>query len=118
MSEEAKTYNIMDLVSQSYIVAVNGSDLQQDGRGINLTTRVVPLPGTEPTDEYYLILCENDDYYYIPRSQLENMKVGKQIVIGEDASLRVKRVKVKDSDGLDCEFSFFKLLPFCPGDLD
>lgn len=36
MSEEAKTYNIMDLVSQSYIVAVNGSDLQQDGRGINI----------------------------------------------------------------------------------
>lgn len=26
----------MDLVSQSYIVAVNGSDLQQDGRGINI----------------------------------------------------------------------------------
>lgn len=115
MSEEAKTYNIMDLVSQSYIVAVNGSDLQQDGRGINLTMRVLPQPGAESPEEYYLVLCENDDYYYISRSQLENMKVGKQIVIGEDVSLLVK---VKDSDGLDCEFSFFKLLPFCPGDLD
>ncbi len=75
MSEEAKTYNIMDLVSQSYIVAVNGSDLQQDGRGINLTTRVVPQPDAVPPDEFYLILCENDDYHYIECDKLEIMKV-------------------------------------------
>lgn len=98
----------MDLVSQSYVVTVNGDDLKHGGAGINLTTRVLPVEGEPPPDEYYLVLCEDNDFhYYIERSQLENMKVGERVFI-DDKGLIV--VKVKDSDGSECVFDFYKLL--------